>query len=229
MNSRQFEWREFIVIEEDLMPTIEQARAWYIDSDSVHDFNHILRVYHMSERLAQAEGADLDIVHAAALLHDVGETRPGSGERATHHFQSADFAAQVLKTEGWKEEPISAVQHCIRAHRFRDNREPPATIEAKVLFDADKLDVIGAVGVARAVAYATLAGQPFYAEPSLHFLATGQEEPGEHHSAYHEYIFKLCKIKERLFTSSARAIANDRDAYIAEYFKRLGAEMRGEQ
>jgi uncharacterized protein len=211
------------------MPTIEQARAWYTDSDSVHDFNHILRVYHMSERLAQAEGADLDIVHAAALLHDVGETRPGSGERATHHFQSADFAAQVLKTEGWTEERISAVQHCIRAHRFRDNREPPATMEAKALFDADKLDVIGAVGVARAVAYATLAGQPFYAEPSQQFMSTGQEEPGEPHSAYHEYIFKLCKIKERLFTPTARAIARDRDVYIAEYFKRLGAEMRGEQ
>ena len=139
-------------------------------SDTVHGFDHVLRVYNMAERLAKAEGADLEIVHAAALLHDAGETTPGSQERANHQHQSADFAGEVLSAEGWLPERIAAVQHCIRAHRFRDNREPPATLEAKVIFDADKLDVLGAIGVARVVAYATLAGQPIYAQPSARFL-----------------------------------------------------------
>lgn len=211
------------------MPTLEQARSWYTHSDAVHAFDHIERVYAMAGRLALAEGADLEIVRAAALLHDTGETAPGAEERASHHFAAADFAAEVLQQEGWPAERIAAVQHCIRAHRFRDDREPPATPEAKVLFDADKLDVLGAIGVARAVAYATLAGEPVYAHPSARFLQSGEKEPGEPHSAYHEYLFKLCKIKDRLFTPTARTLAVERDAYIAYYFEQLQAELNGER
>ncbi len=211
------------------MPTLQQARAWYTQSDAVHAFDHVERVYHMAERLALAEGADLEIVRAAALLHDTGETTPGAEERASHHFAASDFAAEVLRAEGWSEERIAAVQHCIRAHRFRDNREPPSTPEARVLFDADKLDVLGAIGVARAVAYATLAGEPVFAAPSARFLQSGEEEPGEPHSAYHEYLFKLRKIKDRLFTRTARALAAGRDTYIGQYFEQLQAEIDGER
>jgi len=210
------------------MPTIEQARAWYAAADPVHDFDHVMRVYRMAERLAQAEGADLGIVHAAALLHDTLGTTPGAEERATHHHASAEFAAQVLSSEGWQPERIAAVQHCIRAHRFRDDREPPATIEAKVLFDADKLDVLGAIGATRTVAYAALAGTPFFYPPSEQFLQTGKEEPGEPHSAYHEYLFKLRKIRARLFTPSARALAQARDAYLEAFFIQLQAEWYGQ-
>lgn len=211
------------------MPTIEQARAWYQEADAVHDFDHVLRVYHMVERLAREEGADLEIVRAAALLHDVEGTAPGGEARADHHFSSAAFAGEVLAGEGWMPERIAAVQHCIRAHRFRDNREPPATLEAKILFDADKLDVLGAIGAARTVAYAALAGQPIYSQPSRQFLESGQKEPGEPHSSYHEYLFKLRKVKERLFTPTARQIAEARDAYLREFYEQLAAELVGER
>lgn len=209
------------------MPTIEQARAWYIHSDSVHDFDHVMRVYRMAERLAQAEGADLEIVRAAALLHDAEGTTPGAEERGSHHLASAEFAARVLSAEGWPAERTAAVLHCIRAHRYRDDREPPATPEARVIFDADKLDVLGAVGAARTVAYAALAGQPYYAEPSERFLATGEEEPGEPHSAYHEYLFKLRRVKGRLFTQAARSLAEERHAYLQQYFQQLQDEWYG--
>ncbi len=118
------------------MPTIEQARPWYNNADAVHDFDHVLRVYFMVEHLAREEGADLEIVRAAALLHDSVGTTPGSEERAEHHLASAEFAADILSKEGWPIERIQAVQHCIRAHRYRDDREPPGTIEAMILFDA---------------------------------------------------------------------------------------------
>ena len=210
------------------MPTLDQARAWYLASDPVHDFAHVQRVYNMAERLALVAGADLEIVGAAALLHDAQGTTPGAEARTLHQHSSAEFAGQVLLEENWPEERIAAVQHCIRAHRYRDVSEPPVTIEAKVLFDADKLDVLGAIGVARVIAYASLAGEPFYAEPSQNFLQTGKEDPGEPHSAYHEYLFKLRKIKDRLFTQEARRIAASRDEYLAEYFKRLQDELSGE-
>mgnify|MGYP002814675134 CR=1 FL=1 len=123
---------------------------------------------------------------------------------------------------------IAAVQHCIRAHRYRDNSEPPVTLEAKVLFDADKLDVLGAIGAARTIAYATLDGKPFYYPPSDKFLRSGQEEPGEPHSAYHEHLFKLRKVGERMFTAAAKAMAAERLAYLDAFFERLIHEWQGE-
>ena len=211
------------------MPTIAQARLWYTSADAVHDFDHVLRVYWTADHLAQLEGADLHIVHAAALLHDAEGAAPGEGStRASHQLASADLAARVLKEEGWPAERIAAVQHCIRAHRYRDNSEPPVTLEAKVLFDADKLDVLGAIGAARTIAYATLDGQPFYYPPSDKFMHSGQEEPGEPHSAYHEHLFKLRKVGERMFTAAAKAMAAERLAYLDAFFERLIQEWQGE-
>lgn len=210
------------------MPTIEEARTWYQTTDAVHDFDHILRVYRMAERLAKVEGADMEIVHAAALLHDAQGSDPGSkSARAGHHQASARFAAEVLSAKGWDAERIAAVQHCILAHRFRNPAEQPKTLEAQIIFDADKLDAIGAIGVARVVAYAALAKTPFYEEPSTQFLETGKEIAGEAHSAYHEHLFKLRELPERMHTSSARAIAEERIRYLDAYFERLIAEWHG--
>jgi uncharacterized protein len=213
------------------MPDIEQARAWYPHSDPVHGFDHILRVYHLASRLAEQTGADLEIVQAAALLHDAHAVQPHTqGEtRADHQQRSADFAKRVLRGEGWSPERIAEVQHCIRSHRFRDNTEQPQTLEAKVLFDADKLDAIGATGVARAIAYAAHQGNPAYIAPSQQFLDNEHKVVGERHSAYHEYLYKLRKLKERLYTQPARAIAAERHRFQESYFERLIAEASGEK
>ena len=214
------------------MISIEAARSWYPDEDAVHGFDHILRVYHLVERLAQAESADMAIVRVAALLHDArppGGSPEGAPEgRADHHLASAQFAESILRQEGWTSEGIAAVLHCIRAHRFRDDREQPKTVEAQVLFDADKLDAIGAIGVARAVAYAAQHGQPAFSEPSSQFLLSGVLQPGEQHSAYHEYVFKLTHLKARLFTRTARQIAEERDAFMTAYFERLRLELQAQ-
>ena len=211
--------------------TIEQARSWYQESDPVHDFDHVLRVYRVAERLAKAEGADLEIVHAAALLHDSRGSAPG-GEgitRAEHHITSAEFAGEVLSDMNWPQEKIQAVQHCIRAHRFRSQDEAPQTLEAQVLFDADKLDVLGAIGAARTIAYAALDGEPAFAEASEKFLKTGEKETGEPHSSYHEYLFKLRHVKDRMFTPSGKAMAEARHAYLVGFYEQLQAEARGER
>jgi len=211
------------------MPTVEQARAWYTDDDPVHDFSHIVRVMRMAERIGKAEGADLEIVKAAALLHDVEGSAPGGESRKSHHHESAEFAGKVLREEGWPEERIAAVQHCIRAHRFRSDGEHPKTLEAKVLFDADKLDVLGAIGAARTIAYAAIRKQPIFAHPSEKFLQTGEKEPGEPHSSYHEYLFKLVKVKDRMFTSTGLAIAEERLAFLKAFYEQLEAEFDGKR
>ena len=211
--------------------TIEEAQTWYRDADPVHDFNHVLRVYRIAERLAIAEGADLEIIRAAALLHDSVGSAPGveGNARAEHHIASAEFAGEVLTQKGWPEDRIKAVQHCIRGHRFRGKEDRPETLEAQVLFDADKLDVLGAIGAARTIAYAALDGQPAYAEPSEEFLETGVKKPGEPHSSYHEFLFKLQNVKGRMFTPSGKALAKERHAYLVGFYEQLQAEVRGER
>jgi len=212
------------------MPTIEQARQYYLAADPVHDFQHIQRVLALAERVGREEGADLEVLRAAVLLHDASGAAPGAevGGRATHHEASAEFARGVLAAEGWPEARIEAVLHAIRAHRFRGT-EAPRSLEAKILFDCDKLDVLGAIGVARAMAYAALAGQPLTGEPSAQFRATGQKQPGEPHTPYHEFLFKLSKVKDRMYTATARAIAEERHRYLEEYFERLHREVKGEE
>lgn len=219
------------------MPSPEQARAWYSATDPVHGFDHILRVYEMAQRIARIEGANLRIVCAAALLHDVGGEQllidPKVGDenqtssRANHQLGATEFAWKVLQEEGWNDNDIHAVQHCIRAHRFRDLSEQPKTLEAQVLFDADKLDAIGAIGVARAIAYAVKAGAPVFFEPSQTFIASGQLEKGERHSAFHEYLFKLQKISSIMYTQTGKALAKDRRQIMEVFFEKLKAETLG--
>jgi uncharacterized protein len=210
------------------MLTIEKARRYYAEADPVHDFDHILRVLALVERVGKAEAADLEILLAATLLHDASGATPGETARREHHLASAEIARAVLQDEGWPADRIEAALHCIRAHRFRST-ETPQTLEAKILFDCDKLDVLGAIGVARTVAYAALAGEPLTGEPSAKFKATGQKEPGEPHTPYHEFLFKLSRIKDQLHLSSTRALAEERHRYLADYFDRLAEEVRGER
>jgi uncharacterized protein len=209
------------------VPTLEQARQYYLAADPVHDFDHIRRVLALAERIGAEEGADMEVLRAAVLLHDAFGATPEAAGRASHHEASAEAARGVLQAEGWAADRIEAVLHCIRAHRFRGT-EAPRTLEAQILFDCDKLDVLGAIGVARAMAYAALAGQPLTGEPSEQFRATGEKEPGEPHTPYHEFLFKLGRVKDRLHTARARALAAERHRYLAEYFERLRRESAGE-
>lgn len=210
------------------MLTLEQARAWYSRADGAHDFDHIQRVYRMARRLAEIEGADSEIVLTAALLHDVQGSSFSHDTRVDHQDGAADFAAQVLAAEGWPDGRITAVQHCIRAHRFRGNGEAPATLEAKVLFDADKLDAIGAIGVARSILFHANDPVPLCVEPSSLFLSTGQLAEGEIHTPYHEYLFKLSKLKDRMYTASGRRLADHRHQTMVNYFEALRAEIDGQ-
>jgi uncharacterized protein len=211
------------------MPSIDLAKTWYDPHDPVHGFDHALRVYKMAEFLGTKLGADLEILRAAALLHDASGAAPGETEtRGSHEEDSADFARKVLLDEGWEEGRIAAVQHCIRTHRYR-NKEVPESLEAKIIFDADKLDVVGAFGVARTIGYAVQAKRPIFSQPSDQFLTRGAKEPGELHSAYHEYLFKLRHVKDRLFTQPAKHIAEHRHQVLTQFFEQLVAEAVGER
>src|SRR5512140_1567206 len=123
------------------MITIDYARSLYpANADSAHDFDHVLRVVQLADKIAQAEGADREIVRVAALLHDIGLDQG----RAGHEAAAALRAREILREppQDYSAEFIDAVAHAIEAHRFRSG-PTPRTLEAQVLFDADKLDSIG--------------------------------------------------------------------------------------
>jgi len=206
----------------------EEARQLYEAEDAAHGFEHVRRVYKMAMKIGMAEGANLEIIRPAALLHDVENSMTDKEKRKNHHLYSADFAGELLREHDWSEEDIQAVQHCIRAHRYRDERENPQSLEARVLYDADKLDSIGAIGAARAIAVSVERGLVFYQKPSQQFLDTGKLVEGEVHSAYHEYWFKLKNVKSRLLTSMGQEIAEKRHQTMVNFFEALADEIDGD-
>lgn len=209
------------------MITVAEARYYYEEADAVHDFDHVLRVLALAERIGRAEGADLEVVRAAALLHDAGREQ-AEAAGLDHAAHAADQAREILA--GQMLAKVEAVAHAIAAHRFRTSPEP-VTLEAQVLFDADKLDAIGAVGVARAFAYGGAHGQrlwtPIETVDVDRWAAEG-DDPAEH-TPVHEFVVKLSRLKERLFTSTGQAIAKERHATMVAFFEQLDAEVRGEQ
>lgn len=208
--------------------SIEHARAFYADADSAHDFEHILRVMKMAERLARAEGGDVEIVRAAALLHDIARHEEDSGAAPIDHAQvSADDARAFLLQNGADETFAARVAQAIRAHRFRGSVQP-TTLEAKILFDADKLDSIGAIGVARAYAVAGLANQKLYSEPKENAVAT-REQHNKAHTPVDEYHVKLKHLRERFFTPTAQQIAIERHAFMEKFFEQLTREAQGDK
>lgn len=201
---------------------IEEARQYYTGSDAAHDFDHVLRVLALAERIGQAEGADMEIVRAAVLLHDVAraeEERTGF----CHAKAGAERARQILA--GHPADKVEAVAQAIASHRFRDE-VVPQTLEAKVLYDADKLDAIGAIGIARAYALAGKRGQRLWTETPAG-SSTDAQSPD--YTPVHEFTFKLSRLKESLFTATARQIAEQRHRYMVEFFALLQDEVCGKR
>lgn len=207
------------------MITIAEARRLYEGADAVHDFDHVLRVHRLAERIARAEGADLSIVRAATLLHDICRAE-GAATGGDHAALGAKRAREILT--GQPDATVAAVVHAVAAHRFRTDPEP-ATLEARVLFDADKLDAIGAVGVARAFAYGGAQGQRLWAPHESVDLDRWDAEGDDlaDHTPVHEFVVKLSRIRDRLFTPTASAIAVDRHDVMVAYFERLSQEVQG--
>lgn len=199
-----------------------EARALYTGDDAAHDFDHIWRVTQLGCQLAQAEGADMAVVRLAALLHDVPVK---ADNRRSHHLAAADFARQWLTKRGMAEERIANVVHCIEAHRFRDQSIQPATLEAQCLYDADKLDSMGAIGVARAFAYAGHYGSRLWTMPWTDAPAFDERPRGADYTPGHEFVYKLQRLLATLHTATARQIGAERHAFMVTFFNQLDAEM----
>ncbi|CAN5482971.1 HD domain-containing protein [soil metagenome] len=214
--------------EAELLLTTAEAYQLYAGSDAAHDFDHILRVTRLAEQIARTEQADVAVVRLAALLHDVPvpEAEHDPDTRRKHHLAAADFARQFLTARGLGTERVANVVHCIEAHRFRDQSIQPATLEAQCLYDADKLDSIGAIGVARAYAYAGRYGSRLWTTPVLAIPPQEQRPTGADYTPVHEFVYKLQQLMATLHTDTARQIGRQRHTFMVAFFSQLDAELQ---
>jgi uncharacterized protein len=200
------------------------ARRFFNGARGSHAWDHTLRVYRLCNRIGAAEGADLDVVRIAALLHDIGRSRQDAEHGRICHAREGERLARPLVAElALEPQCRENVLHCIRAHRFR-GEDRPRTLEARVLFDADKLDAIGAVGVARAFLFAGEVGARLH-NPEADVART--RPYSEDDTGYREYRLKLCRIRERMLTDAGRALAEARHQFMEAFFDRFIAETEG--
>jgi len=211
------------MVEEPIFCAMLQTVSELMEQDkSGHDVQHVLRVYEICKKLGKEEGADIEVLTASALLHDVAiseELEHG----VDHAEESAIKAEDILRSVGFPEEKIPRVLRAIRTHRYGAGI-PPESLEAKILQDADRLDAIGAVGLARAFAYGGARGAKIY-DP---LESPGEYDPRLVKSAVTHIQEKLLKLKDTMNTASARKLAEGRHSFMVEFLNRFLAELRGE-
>lgn len=210
------------------MPTIEDIRIFAMRSFSnargSHDWDHTQRVHNLCMHIGRVEEADLEALEIAAYLHDVGRSYEDESKGAVCHAEKgAEIARNLLAGYEISDERKENIIHCIRSHRFRGNHHP-RSLEASVLFDADKLDAIGAVGIARAFLFAGEVGAKLH-NP---YIQPEDTEPySEEDTGYREYKLKLSRIKDRMLTAEGRRMAEERHAFMEMFFHRLTDEYQG--
>jgi uncharacterized protein len=203
-----------------------EAKAHFRNAQGSHGWDHTERVVELALHIGRREGADLAVLEVAACLHDIGRrTEDESMGELCHAEVGAAMAQRILAQHKLPPSFIEGVVRCIRHHRYRRGSRPD-TLEAKILFDADKLDAIGAVGIGRAFLFAGEQGARLHNEPGVDpvkYRAYGRED-----TAYREFLVKLRHVRERMLTREGRKLAQRRHAFMLAFFKELQKETAGE-
>jgi uncharacterized protein len=189
--------------------------------DAAHDEGHVRRVVANARALAEIEGADLAVVFPAAWLHDCVSVAKDSPQRSSASRLAAERAGEFLRAQGYPAEHIAAIEHAIVAHSFSAG-VPPETLEAKVVQDADRLDALGAVGIARTLMLGGANGAPLYklSEP---FPVTRAAD--DRTSVIDHFFTKLLKLEDTMQTAAGRKAAQQRAEFLKQFLAQLGEEI----
>src|SRR2546421_1248398 len=214
---------------------LELARQFMLDEgseDTAHDYDHLVRVMALADKIQASEGGDLPTIWAAVALHDIGQAR----ERrygGDHALIGAEMTADILINTSFPQSAIPVVQQAIRDHRMTGGTQP-RSLEGRILYDADKIDCLGAIGIARLYCitgrynqkvYSTL--PPDVTEPVDPLLVrTLRRRPD--YSPSIEFQLMFGDLHERMTTSAGRELARERFEYMKEFFRRLRLEVEGE-
>ncbi len=211
--------------EEFFIELKNRVLPYFEGTNPCHDFYHVDRVLSLAMTIGKRENADLDILRMAVLFHDVARAEQDESKgKVCHAKRGGEVAGEILRELGCSKEEVDRVVHCVETHRFREN-SIPESIEAKVLYDADKLDGIGAIGILRATSFAGTIGAVVH-NPDIEVDKT--ESYSKDDSAYREFLVKLVKIKDKMLTEGGLEVAKERQRFMNDFFDRANAEARGE-
>lgn len=189
--------------------------------DPAHDLSHLERVVHMAKHLAQSEGANLEIVLPAAWLHDCVNIPKDDPRRKQASELAAQQALKILKQLQYPETHYPAIAHAIRAHSFSAGI-PAETLEAKVVQDADRLDSLGAIGLARCFMVGGMLKRPLYhpTDPLAH-----SRKPDDHAFTLDHFFVKLFHVGQTLQTPSGQKAGAKRIETLKAYLRALEEEI----
>ena len=216
-----------MIRDEGLLARLEAlAAAVVVDAEPAHDFSHVQRVVHNARilgRAAQAAGEPVDEVQLeiAALLHELVNLPKNHPNSSRSGDLCAEAAYSALRQEGVAREDAEANASAIRDHAFSKGATP-TTLEGCILQDADRLDAIGAIGIARCFATTAAMKRPFYA-PEDPFCTN--RDPDDKQWGIDHFYKKLLKLQAGFHTEAARAIAARRSAFLQTYLDELASEI----
>lgn len=191
--------------------------------DSAHDREHVYRVLYNALDLAKTENnVDYEVLIAACLLHDIGRREQFEDPSLCHAMVGSEKAYDFLMKQGFGEAFARKVKRCIAAHRYRTDCQPE-TLEEKILFDADKLDVAGAVGIARTLIYKGIVSEPLYSLGPDGRVSTGENDTEP--SFFQEYKYKLETLYSKFYTERAAEIARGRQRIAVDFYNCLYQEV----
>ena len=199
------------------------VRDKFEDEYSGHDYFHTLRVFKLATRIAECEEANVEIVQLAALLHDVDDRKI-----SPETYESQANARGFLLSNGVEENTIELICKIIREISFGANNSPPSTLEGQCVQDADRLDAIGAIGIARAFAYGGNHNRHMYhpdIKPNLNM--TKEEYVKSESTTINHFYEKLFKLTALMNTKTAIQIAEAREAYMKEFVAEFMDEWDG--
>jgi uncharacterized protein len=199
----------------------ELARGFYDNGDPGHDLAHISRVMNTCCALGKAEGACLETLLAAAMLHDVVNLPKNHPERLEASRMAAEKSQGMLRAVGFSESEIERIRLVITEHSYSLGRKP-STIESAVLQDADRLDALGAIGIMRAVSCGRQLGASFY--DRANFLAEHRALDDKAFTIDH-FFTKLFKLPALMNTAAAKAEAERRMAFMKGFLEQLRGEI----
>lgn len=212
---------------DDIIQRIRRrAERLFQEARGSHDWEHTLRVVRLCKHIGRVEKADMQVLIIAAYLHDIGRCfQDLSRGKICHAEKGAEMALPLIASLPFSDRQKDNIVGSIRSHRYRGHQEPES-IEAKILFDADKLDAIGAVGIARAYLFAGEVGARLH-NPDNNIENTKPYSKDD--TGYREYRVKLIRVKDRMLTPEGRRMAEDRHAFMAAFFERFLQEYNGER
>lgn len=190
--------------------------------DPAHDYQHIMRVYKNAQQIGLREGADMEILLLAVLLHDIVVYPKGSTRSSRSSDDSADLAENILQGYGYSQYKINRISYCIRAHSY-SKRLVPASLEGRILQDADRLDALGAIGIARTFSVGGSEKRAFYKGDDP-FCCSDRDLDDRRWTLDH-FQTKLMKLKDLMHTRTAKKIAQQRTTFMMLFIRQLQEEI----